>query len=179
MTKFIFILCCLFLSIEEENMISWNEAYKLSWQDFKGQPKFEIDAVATTASGITFKYGITHNSSGIVGYNTTVKAHFYPKKSWYKPERASDYILSHEQLHFDITELHARIFRFQIKDLELKINLKEQLEFKHKNIIEALSIMQDKYDTESDFSRNPELQAKWQKYVQAELEKLETYKSIE
>lgn len=161
----------------EDNLIPWSETYKLSWQDFEGQPNAEVDAVATTASGITFRYSTTHNSSGVVGYKSTIKAHFYPKKSWYKPERATNYILSHEQLHFDITELYARKFRLLVEDLPLSNNLKQEMEAIHKKIIEDLSKMQDTYDAESSFSRIPEQQAKWQKFVTAELQKLEAYKS--
>ncbi|WAC03543.1 hypothetical protein N7U66_08720 [Lacinutrix neustonica] len=58
---------------------SWNQEQKLQWEDFKGEANHNIDAVAVTASGITFSYGIQKSSTkGIVGFKTEAFAHFYP-----------------------------------------------------------------------------------------------------
>ena len=104
-----FLICfCLLLSSSvqyEERTIAWNASRKLSWADFKAQPDPNSDAVALTASGITFSYSLKTSERNVVDFSTTVKAHFYPEKSWYLTNKASAYILRHEQLHFDITEL--------------------------------------------------------------------------
>lgn len=43
-----------------------------------------------------------------------VYAYFSPRQSWYHKDMADDHLLSHEQLHFDITELYARKLRKKI-----------------------------------------------------------------
>ncbi|MCB0375673.1 MAG: hypothetical protein KDD04_07120, partial [Sinomicrobium sp.] len=39
----------------DEPSIPWNEAYKLSWKDFRGAPDTSSDIAAITASGITYE----------------------------------------------------------------------------------------------------------------------------
>jgi hypothetical protein len=86
-----------------DDTITWDASRKLTWLDFKATPNYESDAVALTASGITFGYSVKTADQGIVDFSATVEAEFYPNKSWYIKEKGDDYILSHEQLHFDIS----------------------------------------------------------------------------
>lgn len=177
MIRFLFILCCSLLFQGDEEVLSWSDTNKLTWTNFKEKPNYNMDAVALTASGITFKYSISRTKNNVVGYKAEVDAHFYPNKSWYKPESADAYILSHEQLHFDITELHARKFRKRIEELKVSNYIKRDLEAIHKTINKELSEMQNSYDNQSDYSRVPDGQAKWQAFVTNELKKLTAFKS--
>ena len=136
-------------------------------------------AVAITASGITFGYSIRQTEKNeVVSFTSEVDAHYYPEQSWYKAEQADNHILGHEQLHFDITELFARKFRYRISQLKVSNNVKGQLKKIHKDIITELSKMQNKYDNETDYSRNFESQATWETFMIAELKKFIKYKSI-
>lgn len=162
---------------KDEATIPWSETYKLSWDDFQGPPKQDSDAVATTASGITFSYSIKKTSKRIVSFKTQISAHFYPEKSWYKPNHADNHILAHEQFHFNITELHARKFRQRVSELPVTQSLSTVLDHIHQEINTELSALQEKYDAETNFSRNFEQQALWQKYIEGELAKLAKFKS--
>jgi hypothetical protein len=169
---------CLFcFSQSEEPTIPWEDSNKLSWEDYKEQPDLNTDVAAVTASGITFQYAIQKSDGKITGFNTQVKTFFYPENSWCNLEKANAHILSHEQLHFDITEWHARKFKQQIETLKISENLVKNLEALYKNINTDLRKMQNLYDSETDFSRQIEAQARWQEQVQMELEKLSTFKS--
>lgn len=176
MAKLILILCCL-LCIQEEPVRSWQEDYKLSWTDFKGKPQNIGSAVAVTASGITFGFSIKERGSDVIGFTTNVEAHFYPEQSWYKPERATNHVLGHEQLHYDITELYARKFRKEISRLQVSNAIKKELQDLHKTILKALAQTQDAYDSETDFSRQVENQLKWQQKIDLELKNLSDFKS--
>jgi hypothetical protein len=160
----------------EEPKLLWTDSYKLSWDDFKDQPDPNTDVVAITASGFTFQYSIKTKDNKIVGFASQVQTIFYPEKSWFKPERANDHILSHEQLHFDITELHARKFRKQLSLLVVSENLNESLDSLHLQIQKDLKNMQNLYDTETDYSRKIEAQSKWQEQIQVELTRYSNYK---
>ncbi|OUR95564.1 DUF922 domain-containing protein [Flavobacteriales bacterium 34_180_T64] len=160
-----------------EETIAWRDSYKLSWENFRGEPKTNTDAVAVTASGITFSYSMRRSDSRIVDFSTIVEAHFYPNKSWYNKSEADAYILAHEQLHFDITELHVRKFRRQISQIKVNHALKSILDGLHQNINTELSTMQNLYDRESNNSIHKEQQAKWTRYIENELNALEAYKS--
>lgn len=162
--------------MNNESTILWREDLKLTWNDFKGEQHVESNAVAVTASGITFSYKVRKANSRIVDFTPSVEAHFYPDKSWVKLEQADDYILAHEQLHFDITELHVRKLKKQISTLKITQNLGSILDKLHQNIKKELSVMQNKYDSESNNSINKEAQLKWEKFIDRELNAYQSYK---
>ena len=178
MVKFFFIISC-FLAIQDEPVISWAETYKLSWSDFKSEANNEVDAVALTASGISFGMSVRKSDNVVVSYKANIQAHFYPEKSWYNKDKADEHILAHEQLHFNITELYVRKFRQQIEAVKVSNNVREQLNTIHNQINKDISQMQIKYDAETNHSRNMEAQAKWQLYIEAELKKLSKHKSVD
>ncbi len=174
---FLVFVLCVTNSVNDEVAMQWNASKKLSWSDFKGPVEIDTDAVAVTASGITFSYVVEQADGRNTSFDGQVNAFFYPEKSWYIKEKGNDYILAHEQLHFDITELHARLFRYHMAQLEASQNIKAKLDKIHKDITTDLYKMQQTYDTESQNSINKEAQAKWEAYVIANLKKLEFYKS--
>ena len=158
-------------------VISWNTSVKLTWEDFKAKPDTESDAVALTASGITFGYSVKTKGEQIIDFSTTVESHFYPNKSWYLKSKASSYILNHEQLHFDITELYSRKFRQQLSKLKVNQNIKEQMDDMHIAINKALSETQRRYDEETNHSMNEEKQKEWDAFIAKELNRLDQFKS--
>jgi hypothetical protein len=157
--------------------MTWNASRKLVWTDFKAAPNQNSGAVALTASGITFGYSLKTSGDRIVDFSSSVEAHFYPHKSWYLKEKGNPYILGHEQLHFDITELYARMFRQQLTQLVVNQNIKEQMRRLHTAINEALDETQKRYDRQSDHSMNLEAQKHWEVKIRGELEKFQEYQS--
>ncbi len=172
-----FILFCLSAVVLKDRTMSWKETRNLKWSDFQGEAQYNTTAAAVTASGITFSYSVRTSDGSIVSFNANVEAHFYPDNSWYIPERCNDYILKHEQLHFDITELFVRIFRSRMSQLKVTQNVKRDLDRIHREVNQELNEMQEAYDTQSDHSRNKESQAKWNAYVAEHLKKFEAFKS--
>lgn len=172
----ILVLSCSPFSPTEE-IIPWREHLKLTWNDFKASPNNNASVVAVTASGITFEYSVRETDNQIVGFETKVEAHFYPDKSWYIKKKADAYILAHEQLHFDITELYARKFRKQIADLKLSQTIRTDLRALHQKISKEADAAQKLYDKESNNSLNKEFQVKWDVHIKSELAKLEAYRS--
>lgn len=178
MKNILIFLTLLFVgSVSNEETMSWHETSKLTWADFKANPDLESDAVALTASGITFGYSVKTSGKKIVDFSTTVEAHFYPNKSWYLKDKSNIHILGHEQLHFDITELYARMFRQQISKLKVNQNVKKQLNKLHEAINIAVNETQRKYDKETQHSINAVKQREWDNFIEKELKRLEQFKS--
>ena len=97
--------------VQNEKRQGENQPYgKLGWADFKGAPPGSKRVAATTASGISYSYTTT-GSKGVYKLDYKVTAYFYPWQSWYHRELCDSVVLSHEQLHFDISELYARRMR--------------------------------------------------------------------
>lgn len=163
---------CFFKS---DQSITWQVNQKLSWDNFKGKPDPNSDAAAVTSSGITFGYRLSRVNNLVESINVEATAHFYPEKSWVKSDEADNHILGHEQLHFDITELYTRKLRKAISEVVISQNVNNILDEIHSKIVTDLNNFENLYDSETDFSRDFETQAKWQVLIKRELEALKSY----
>jgi hypothetical protein len=95
-------------AMSEEVTIAWRDNNGLTWTNFKGEIEPDIDAVAVTTSGIIFSFSVNQSNAQFVGFSAEAETYLYPEKSWYLKSKGEGHILAHEQLHFDITELHVR-----------------------------------------------------------------------
>ncbi|MEM1001281.1 MAG: DUF922 domain-containing protein [Bacteroidota bacterium] len=164
-----------FVHAQKEESVSWNDKTPLEWVDFEADYNPKSDAVALTASGITFGYSIGQINNVISSFKAQVYAHFYPARSWVKPEHDNEYILAHEQLHFDITELHARLMRKELSELRISNNIKQRIQEVHRRISMDLDRMQILYDSDTNHSINREAQLRWIQEVKQALKVLEDY----
>jgi len=163
------ILCFLFLGLlsygqEIEEGILWNAERRLTWADFKGKIPPGAHSAAITASGISYKYSanLIHHE---VNLDFEVNTFFYPNESWYKPNICDDLVLSHEQLHFDIAELFARKMRKKLARTSFSDNVKAEVREIYKDILKELREFQERYDWETDFSRDKEKQLEWNRKI--------------
>jgi len=153
---------------EEDRVLPWTSERRLTWADYQGRALKTEWASATTASGITYSL------NSIIGNNESrleiiVVSLFYPDKSWYKPDLCDDVVLSHEQLHFDITELFARKFRERLKSVKNDKNIKKKIRAIFVEINKELNTFQNKYDRETNYSRNVPEQLVWNKKITEDL----------
>lgn len=181
MKKITFILSILFLlsyskaqpaTGNYKEFITWKDSILLTWKDFKGEPIPNAAEAAMTASSMEFSYKTRGNQ---VFWNVNVK--FFPLLSWSNKSKQSDYILKHEQLHFDITELYARLFRKQLKENIFSLKDISKIKTINKNILQQWQNEQDKYDRETNHSINETKQLEWNKNIQQRLEALKEFAS--
>jgi hypothetical protein len=177
MYKFVTVVLLSLLLFQDEPKINWSQSLQLEWTDFKGVPVEGTTVVAVTASGLSFGFSTKRTNDQLSDYTFNVEAQFYPDKSWYLKGRADDNILSHERLHFDITELHARKFRKRISNTKFTNNISKEMEAIYKTINEELTAMQNLYDEETNHSQNLKVQHQWETKVTLALEKLAYYSS--
>lgn len=160
---------------EEDAFKCWRKNDKLVWEDFKGAvPANELasDKRAVSPSEITAS-GFW--DSGMP--NFTVSVFFLKKMAWAK-DTVSSYSLAHEQLHFDISELHARIIRKSVE--ELRENMVSDLDPYQLAIEKALSEneeMNDLYDQETGNGIYTQRQFEWNKKIYEKLEEYKEYAS--
>lgn len=154
---------------DKEELLEWTEDRKLSWADYKAPPDRYSDAAASTTTYLVIDYCIGHNS-----FTYKIESRFSKTRSWglYQTE----YILAHEQGHFDIAEVYARklnkrmqeyVFNSRTYDRDLKRIYDLTTEEKMKT--------QDRYDRETNHSINREQQAAWQQKIAAMLKEYEAY----
>jgi len=177
MYKFLIVCFLSVLLFQDSPTMRWDLDNRLEWSDFRGEPRPSNNSVAVTASGITFSYSTKKSDTRLIDYNYNVRADFYPNKSWYLKEKANNNILNHERLHFDITELHARMFRQRIEKMRFTMNIDAQMNHLHEDINKELEALQNKYDAETRHSQDLEKQEEWQNKIIEALNKLSHYSS--
>lgn len=151
--------------------ISWSDDRRLSWNDFQGRAPLNARAAAITASGITYRFS-TSGTRDFMEVDFKIETFFYPTKSWYQPELSDEVILSHEQLHFDISELYARKMKERLaQETFTHRNVKAKVKSIYREILEELDDFQNQYDDETNFSRNREQQLLWNEKIAEALKK--------
>lgn len=168
----ILILACLFSgsAVFSQN-IDWDKGEKLTWSDFTGESNTSSKYHASTQSGV--QYGSSWSgSSNELTLNFTVFAYFDKTRSWVKPWKGTERLLEHEQLHFDISELHARKLKQALSTYAFTKRHEKEVKALFTENTEARNAMQAKYDLETDHMVNREAQARWEKYIAEELDKL-------
>lgn len=155
----------------EDNMIEWSPARKLTWADFKGKPDPSSTNAALTNSSITLSSEYSDK-----GIRYIVSCRFNKLLSWGRVK--NDYILNHEQGHFDIAEAHARLL---FKNLsEYTFNSKtanEDVNRIYSATMKEHVSMQKQYDLLSNHSLDTAQQIVWNRKIDSMLTSLERYSS--
>lgn len=155
--------------------MSWGPE-KLTWEDFRAGPGSDKNKhAASTFSGIEYSWSYTA-SKNVFKLDFVVEANFFPERSWVDPDKKTPRLLAHEQLHFDISELHARKL---LKALEAYVpmrNIRADLQHIYTNIQSKRKKMQDRYDKETDHGLDEAAQAKWNREIKEALLKLKAYR---
>lgn len=158
----------------DENLIEWSPSRKLTWADFKGAPDPSSTNAALTNSTIKAEFG--YNDKGLTH---SIKCMFNKRLSWGRVR--NEYILNHEQGHFDITEAHARLLHKNLS--EYKFNTATVGDDINKIYSETMKdhvTMQKQYDLLTNHSLDSAEQKKWDTKISAvlkELEKFSDYKA--
>ena len=161
-------------SIEKEK-IEWSADYKLSWSDFKGEPNRNSGYVASTNSGISFSYSYGFKYDELV-LDFEINSNFYPNLSWYLPSIVTENTLKHEQTHFDISEIHARILRKRISNAHFTKNVETEIESLYNRVEVERRAMQNQFDEETDHSNIRDKEIAWEKLVAQQLKDLDEWK---
>jgi len=174
MIRIVFILFFIsfqFVAAQDEEL-PWNSDKKLTWNDFKSIPDYSHPYAAITYSGMS--YGFSADVvSGEVDVNYKVNCFFVANKSWVKRRyRGDKELLKHEQLHFDITELYTRKFRAELSKMTFTNNVKAEIKAVYKKITKEKVLFQEKYDLETDHSKNVAAQKRWQLKINSELQNI-------
>ena len=154
--------------------IPWAEDRPLQWEDFRGPADYKLHFDATTTTGIQYSWSLrTKGNDSEFFYE--VFTGFDPENSWVKEGKRSEHLLAHEQLHFDITEWHARKLRKELSSYQVSPNAKRELDQMYKRVNRERIKIQKRYDLETRHSQDTLAQQKWQALVKNELEKLRDF----
>ena len=143
--------------------MGWNAARKLTWSDYKADPNPESDAAASTTTYLAIDYNISSTS-----FSYKIQSLFSKTRSW--GLHKTNYILSHEQAHFDIAEIFARKLNKGVSEYQFnKSTFQNDLNAIYKSVVDEKEKFQQQYDDETDYSRNKAKQEEWFKKIESEL----------
>ena|SRR5689334_6100647 len=152
-----------------DSFIDWSAQRKLNWEDFKAQPDGISVNAALTSTRIDIDYSLNNRE-----FKYKITCQFDPAKSWGRVK--NDYILSHEQAHFDIAEIHARLLNKALKNYKFNAKTaKDDIGQIYQQLMNEHHSMQDQYDDETNYSRNETRQQEWKKKIADTLKELESY----
>ena len=158
-----------FVQSADENLIEWNASRKLTWSDFKGTPNPSSTNAALTNSSITVEFG--YNNKGLTH---SIKCRFNKSLSWVRVK--NDYILKHEQGHFDIAEIHARLLHRAL--LQYTFNSQtvgDDVNKIYGSVMEQHVQMQKSYDLQTNHSLDSTQQKVWNNKIASKLDEYEKY----
>ena len=152
-----------------EELLDWSHSRKLTWADYKASPNPGSDAAASTTTYLGITYNITTND-----FSYAIESRFSKTRSW--GLHKTPYILSHEQGHFDISEIFARKLNKKMREYRFdRKTYQKDLKKIYQDILDEKEEMQDEYDTETRHSINKEKQAEWLKRIAKMLEEYKDY----
>lgn len=106
--------CCTVVRVAiAQEVLYWRADRPLNWDDFKGQPTSNN---WRHAASIHFHMCADVQEEKTRDATIAIRSFCYPRKNWKRPNELSDFLLKHEQTHFDITELYARKARKTVGD---------------------------------------------------------------
>ena len=151
-------------SVPSDSTLVWEPGRRLTWADFRGTPGPAEGLHALTSTNISVQVRCTDDVLTVA-----VQAVFRPLESWTKsPDSAP--LLRHEQAHFDLTELHARLLRRTLGQLKMTC---KQAQTQLQLLIDAAFAnwqkAQDRYDDEARHGLDQPEQARWEKQIADQL----------
>ncbi len=130
-------------------LIFYNPGELLTIAAFAGNTDINSSAVAITSSGFAFKAGFK-NAEGKATLIIKVYCSLNKQMSWMKPAGKNEYILQHEQQHFNISYLGAIEFMQQLKAAIFTIdNYNKLIEKLYNQSAKNMEDLQQAYDGET------------------------------
>jgi len=152
------------LDMAKEDAMPWSASRRLVWRDFEGPPPSGGDEAARTGHALFYAWSCRGDR-----FAFRVTAAFLPRQSWVKSAVVADSIenprvLRHEQLHFDLSELHARHMRRHFGALAAPCDHSDaQLESMAQRYVRDERAEQRRYDAETQNGLLDARQLTWQR----------------
>jgi len=155
----------------KNDTVIWKPDSLLRPEDFKARPKSNGPL---GLSYVGFLY-YTNEASGELILN--VEAIFVKSKSYIV--KNTEYVLKHEQIHFDIAELHARRLRKRIDEVDFKKikSVQNEINKLHDKTVKEYGKEQEEYDKDTEHGLNAAKQKVWNEKIQAAIKELDKYSS--
>jgi len=161
----------------DKNVIFWDDNVLLTWNDFRKNYDSRTDYHALSATGIYSFWDCTRNRFSFI-----IGSVFDRDESWVMSwvqfdRKRKGYLLNHEQLHFDLTELYARKLRRTFVQLPNPC-ARDERELKQivNDHLEEFQREETRYDEETRHGLDNERQYRWDRRVREQLHALRQFR---
>ncbi len=149
--------------------IFYNPIKKLTWPDFKGKPGTPSEAIAVTSSGLGYQASMKFRD-GKTDINIDVYCYFSKQSSWVRKGRESNYALTHEQHHFDVTYIVTDLFIQKLRGAKFnRNNYADVVEKIYAEACRELEKMQNAYDGQTKNGQLRDIQSDWNNKIDRQL----------
>lgn len=174
----ILLFCFLAANIAWGQKIIWKEDQKLVWDNFQSPVNRKNNPNVAAYTHCGWEYSLVKSSNPKTPVKIEITAIFNEERSWKDVKKINDYILLHEQKHFDIAELFARKLR---KEVAEKIITSGDYDRYFKAVYQKISNdyqnFQKSYDRETQHGINEEKQREYNTHISEELNNLKSYQA--
>ncbi|MFB1021795.1 MAG: hypothetical protein QMC40_03430 [Vicingaceae bacterium] len=160
----------------DPDRIFWSDTTEIKWSDFQATN----DSAKSLSAISKIELPYSTSSDREVDMTFTIQTCLVKSESWFKKGKQNNILLLHEQLHFDIAELHRRLIVKSIVEGSFNADTYEK---EVDQIIIAIwensyRKMQDKYDLETNYARIFKPQIYWNKKVADQLESMKEFQAL-
>jgi len=177
--KYIILVFYLLFNTLWSQKIEWEKDKKLVWSNFKSKVNNQRgkNVVAYTHCG--WVYSVVKSSDPKAPAKVDIQTVFNEDKSWKDDKRINDYVLNHEQKHFDIAEIYARKIRQEVSGkIKTTADFNRHFQGIYNKILKDYRNFQALYDGVTEHGMNKEKQAEYDTIISNELEKLNNYQKL-
>ena len=152
--------------------LTWSAGRPLTVDDFRGRPGAGEKHAALTSTTIDARGGC-HGSLS----SAEVRAVFDPTTSWVRePATITEGLLRHEQLHFDLAELYARLLRLRLAAAKTPCaQFKDTFSRISRTLYAEWEREQNRYDQETRHGLDAARQVFWERQTTVRLHQLAAY----
>ncbi len=152
----------------EGDTIYYSVGRPLTWADFKGDvPSSRYAAEVLPGIGYNEQVDV---KNGIVLLNLEIKVYLPKSACWVRAGTRDDYILNHEQRHFDLAKIAARRFIRKIESENLPVdNYDGFINVDYLEAYRRMDTLEMRYDNETAHGLNRFAQAQWDEKIDNEL----------
>ncbi|MBB4805319.1 hypothetical protein HNP38_000591 [Chryseobacterium defluvii] len=176
--KWIFLVSFLITNFLFAQRIVWKEDVKLNWDNFKSKINNQRGSNVIAYTNCGWVYSVVKSTNPKSPVKIKIETVFNEDKSWKDDQRTSDYVLNHEQKHFDIAEIYARKLRKEVGEkIRTSGDFNKKFQGIYNRILSDYKSFQSTYDKETQHGMDPEKQTEYNRIIAEELENLKSYKA--
>ncbi|GAA5088818.1 hypothetical protein GCM10023210_12840 [Chryseobacterium ginsengisoli] len=176
--KGIFVVCFLISNALFSQKIYWTEETKLKWSNFKSKINNQRgeNVVAYTNCGWIYSYVRSSNPKSPI--KIKIETVFNEDKSWKDVKRINNYVLLHEQKHFDVAEVFSRKLRKEVAEkIKTGNDFDKYFQTIYNRILKEYQDFQKAYDGDTHNGIVEEKQSEYNRIIAEELENYKSYKA--